>query len=153
MIVSTWERDCTISDLPQPTYPFDVSYEKTELFLGNKIRAGARMVSFAIVMRNNTQIKAMHDFWKNDCQYGTKPFYITLPMFGVEETVLMMFKGNYQTKQANILGKHTIELIEVDKALRPIYVVDDAGSQVVDDSGSFVVSNDILITDKIEIGE
>lgn len=93
------ELDKTL--MPYMVLPVTPEQEETKKHLGYKAVTGSRAfdVEFIAVdgMVSET-MQALYAFWRDDCNYGTKPFLISLPFFGssiddVNPNFLVKFRG------------------------------------------------------------
>lgn len=69
--------------LPAVEYPFTSDQDVTKKYLGKKAISGQTYATLNFFIVNNTESKALYDFWKDDCNYGTIPFEMPIPIFGV----------------------------------------------------------------------
>jgi len=88
------------SVLPFIVCPFSSAEAPVVKFLGYKATTGERSITvkfIAVDGIDSEKHRALYDFWKTDCNYGTKPFLISLPWMGSP------FDNNYP----NLLVKFT----------------------------------------------
>jgi len=69
--------------LPAIEYPFISEQESTTKYLGRNAISGQTYATLNFFIKDNTEAKELYDFWKDDCNYGTTPFEVAIPIFGV----------------------------------------------------------------------
>jgi len=135
----------SFSTLPAIQTPLQVEKEQTTQYLGGRAVTGEEYATLNFFIDDNTQAKALYDFWKDDCNYGTKPFLMPLPVFGVSYSrdsgnALCKFidKPVQQKEEIYSTQSTKVKILEYSELLG--YVVDDIGNNVVDDSGNRVIA-------------
>ena len=138
--------------LPAITLPYKDKREVSKKYLGGRALTGEVYLDFDVFMESNTERKALYDFWKNDCNYGTQPFLIPLPLFGEtydkdRPNVLALFTKEIEANKQDIHWTATTSV----KAVGTIeYIQDDSSAYITDDSGAFIY-NDYTTNSNMEI--
>jgi hypothetical protein len=106
-----WDK----SKLPTITKAFKSQHETTKRYLGSKTLIGDEYATINVFMENNLQAQALFKFWKNDCEHGTLPFWISLPLFGVdydpnENDVKAMFIDDFSMSMEDLHWTNEIKL-------------------------------------------
>ena len=132
-----------LTKLPTIQHPFTSKQEITKKYLGKRAITGQEYATIELFAIDNAKTKALYDFWKDDCNYGTKQFLAPIPIFGIEymkdyPNVLCEFIENISSKKSSIFWVQTIKvkIIEYSEVLG--YVIDDNSNQIVDDSGNSI---------------
>ena len=79
-------NDLAIYDLttmPALAYPINIKQKKSKKYLGNKYIKGDITVDSSILPKNYDEVKALYNFWENDCLSGTKAFIMQLDVLGI----------------------------------------------------------------------
>jgi hypothetical protein len=79
---------------------------KHKNYLGRK-RAEVTNIqlSGSIVFTTTLQLRTFYDWYKNTLKHGGDPFYVTLPIFGTVETVVVQFIGDLVVSEGIEGGK------------------------------------------------
>lgn len=132
-----------LATLPALTIPYEDKQEVTKKYLGNRASTGQEYLNFDIFMVDNTERKALYDFWKDDCNYGAEPFLAPLPLFGevyvkTMPNVVVQFIDEVSVAKQDIHWSTTISV----KVIGTVdYVYDDALAYITDDSGAFIYAD------------
>jgi len=129
--------------LPCITFPLDNTHEKSKRYLGNKALSGEIYANINLLPKNDTEMKALYDFWKDDCNYGLNPFLIPLPIFGRTgdlEYPCLQVKFVEEIKSVKVDLHWTVK-IKLKVLGNVYYIVDDVEDYIIDDSGNYVVTD------------
>jgi len=105
-----------LATMPAIVYPIKQTQPKTRKFLGGLAIVEPTKISFTIKCKSNNEMKALKNFWIVDCNYGTSPFKITLPLFGQEQTITCRFTGDLVAEANGCVWTVNVEG-EVDSGL------------------------------------
>jgi len=136
--------------LPAITVSFGSIKEATKKYLGGRALTGDEYMTLDIFMVDNTETKALYDFWETDCNYGTTPFLIALPLFGMiyDETFPTTMAQFYEDISMEKIDTHWKQGIKV-KILGDVdYIQDDSLNYIVDDSGNFIHTDPVSNSNK-----
>jgi hypothetical protein len=88
--------------LPAPKLPFTSRQEAKKKYLGGRTVDGQQYATLNIFIKNNTEAIALYDFWATDCNYGTIPFEVVIPMFGeIGQNTLVEFTERFSMDKIN----------------------------------------------------
>ncbi len=136
--------------LPAITLPFGSSKEATRKYLGGRALTGEEYMTLDIFMIDNTEALALYNFWETDCNYGTTPFLVALPLFGetydkAYPTTMVQFYEDITAEKIDIHWKQSIKV----KVLGTInYIQDDSLNYIVDDSGELIIDDTVSNSNK-----
>tara|TARA_R110000772_G_scaffold5454_1_gene19453 strand:- start:2851 stop:3858 length:1008 start_codon:yes stop_codon:yes gene_type:complete len=143
--------------LPCISHPMTNTREEATRYLGNRAITGGVYAEFNIAGITNAQVKALYDFWRNDCKQGLEPFILNLPMFGKEfggakPSLLMVFdKSIKDIKQPNKWDiKRSVRLIGniVYTMNGNDFVLSDSGQFIFSETGDYLAITSKLHTNK-----
>ena len=131
--------------LPAIEHPFTSSQEVTKRYLGGRAVTGQEYAVINFFSENNAQIKALYEFWRDDCNSGLTQFLAPIPVNGSEvsryvPTALCEFIEEISMEKLGVHWKQGIKvkIIEYKEVLG--IIVDDAGNLMVDDVGNVLIS-------------
>ena len=141
--------------LPCLSFPFSNTQEQTTKYLGGKARTGRVIGDVKISAEDDAGIKALYEFWKQQCNYGLEPFLMPIPVFGedvdtVHPAILVKFLGELTAEKA-VRGWDCPFKIEILGDVH--YVVTDAGDYVLSDSDTLVCSETVLCLETLGTGD
>jgi hypothetical protein len=70
--------------LPIIKHPFNNINEKSKQYLGNREIYGDNYVNISLHIKDNDEAERLYDFWETECDNGTLPFLIPIPVNGEE---------------------------------------------------------------------
>ena len=122
--------------LPAIQHPFISEQESTTKYLGNKAVSGQTYATLNIFITNNVEAKALYDFWKTDCNYGTLAFTIPIPIFGVPydrsvPNTVVEFMEDITYNKEDIHWKQSVKIKVISETTNTVqsnvsFVVDDS---------------------------
>lgn len=117
--------------------------KQTKKYLGGIAVTGAVNIDINIFANSDAELNALYSFWLNDCNYGTEPFLISLPVFGMPYAleapdILVRFKGDFSADKDSVYWKSNIKL-ELMGTID--YIIDGNGNFIVSDTGEYTVSD------------
>ena len=137
--------------LPTIQKAFISEQEATKKYLGKRAITGQEYATIDIFAEDDTKIKALYDFWKDDCNYGTLAFLVGLPINGVPSskdfpTALCRFIDDIVAKKIDDHWTQGIKLKVLEYSQILGIIEDDATNVIVDDAGNILVSTSIPIS-------
>ena len=132
-----------LTSLPTIENPYSNEKEVTKKYLGGRAMTGQEYATLNIFMVDNIEAKALYDFWKDDCNYGTDAFLVPLPFFGevydkTRPNVVAKFIEDISAEKIDIHWNQGIKV----KVLGTVdYITDDALAYITDDSGAFIYAD------------
>ena len=80
--------------LPKLVKPLTPTRKESTQYLGGKYIAGGITVSVSFSAFSREEMNLLYEFWEVDCKHGTKPFILTVDIFGInsENGNLLAFK-------------------------------------------------------------
>ena len=136
--------------LPAITHPFESKKIVTKRYLGGKAITGQEYATLNIFSEDNAKTKALYDFWKDDCNYGTVPFLIALPMFGItyDKAYPSLMVQFYEDITAKKIEKHWTQDIKIKVLGTVDYITDDSLNYIIDDTGNYIVTDAVSNSNK-----
>jgi hypothetical protein len=127
--------------LPCVTFPMVNTRAKTTRYLGQRAITGDIYAELNMVGEDNQQVKALDDFWKNECNYGLEPFLIRLPVFGrsTDVDILVTFSNDIKDTR-NVTRWDLKRKIKVLGLV--VYTIDGNGDFILSDEGHYVLDDD-----------
>jgi len=140
-----------LSKLPVIELPYQNEQEQTKKYLGGRAITGQEYATLNIFMVDNAEAKAIYEFWKDDCEYGTLAFSIPFPMNGVSYSrdvpnVLCEFIEDISAEKTDTHWNQEIKVKVLEYSELLGNIIDDSLNQLIDDSGNILVSTSIPIT-------
>ena len=137
--------------LPDITKSFTSTQEATKKYLGGRAITGQEYVTINLFGVDNLEVKALYEFWRDDCQYGTLPFLAPLTVNGHEvnrdiPTALCLFIEDFGADKQDIHWTKSLKLKVLEYSENIYTIVDDAGNLMVDDAGLVLASTTAPIT-------
>lgn len=128
--------------LPCMGFPFKNTHTFSKRYLGGKALTGKVRAETTVITDKDTEMDALHTFWRVDCNYGLEPFIFSGPLFGMAVSTtdyLAQFVGSFEpTKDKDGIWTVTLNL----KILSPIALVrDDAGEAIFDNNGEYLYTD------------
>lgn len=130
-----------IDVLPCIVHPMKNTHQKSKKYLGGVAVVGNMEATIKVKAKNNTEMSALYDFWRYECNYGLEPFLMPLPLFGSTYNpdypdILVQFDDALSADKNNITWTSSIKI----KVLGTIdYIVDDQNNFIVSDTGEYTV--------------
>lgn len=72
-----------VADLPTLTLPLTITRTEAKKYLGGRYLKGDLTISLSYFAKNDTEMKALYDFYNIACNSGTTPFTLDLNVFGI----------------------------------------------------------------------
>jgi len=137
--------------LPAIEHPYSNEQEVTKRYLGGRAITGQEYATLNIFMVDNDEAKALYEFWRDDCDYGTTAFLAPIPMNGVPfsggaPNALCEFIEDISTEKIDVHWKQGIKVKVLEYSELLGYIIDDSSNQLVDDSGNSLVSTSTPIS-------
>ena len=133
--------------LPAIEIPYQNEQEATKKYLGKKAITGQQYATLKFFIEDNAGAKALADFWRDDCNFGTIPFLAPLPIFGVEyvkdnPNCLVQFTEDFNSEKLDIHWKSTskVKVLEYFAEVTLGDLVADNNDLIVDDAGNILFS-------------
>ena len=139
------------SAMPVIETPFESSQEVTKRYLGKRAVTGQEYTSINLFGEDDSKIKALYEFWRDDCNYGTVQFMVGIPVHGSEHSryvpnALCEFTEEVAETKEGVHWKQSIKLKIINYSANTYTIVDDAGNLMVDDSGNVLASTSTPIS-------
>lgn len=128
------------SILPCVTISMKNTQEETKQYLGRRAVTGDISITMNTFAKSDTEAYNLYRFWRFDCDYGSIPFFISLPIFGQETTtaILVKFINNMVFNKEDVNWTNSIEL-ELQNNIA--YITDDLGNVLVTDTGEYITTS------------
>ena len=133
-----------ITTLPCISYPMENTAQKSKKYQGGYALTGNTKASVSLIAKNDTEMLALYDFWKTDCNFGLEPFLMPIPVFGNTQdlylpSLLVLFKSDLKATKNS--SNWTIKMdLEIYGLVN--YVIDDFGQFITSDTGEYVITAD-----------
>ena len=69
--------------LPKLILPVNIKRDKPKKYLGDRYTKGDLTVSLSYFAKNADEMKALYDFYNNDCNGGSSMFTLNVNIFGI----------------------------------------------------------------------
>jgi len=137
--------------LPVIETPYDDMQEATKKYLGGRAITGQEYANINLFAEDDSKIKALYEFWRDDCEYGTLQFMAPLPIHGSEHSryvpnALCEFLEDVSMEKQDVHWKQGVKLKVIEYSANTYTIVDDAGNLMVDDSGNVLASTSAPIS-------
>lgn len=132
--------------LPCMNLPFENVHSRSKKYLGKKALTGKVYATLSFTAINDAEMRALHDFWRIDCNYGTEPFVLPAPLFGKAVSAVNFIAIWYDDFKPTKVDIHWTLKIRVRILAPIIWVYDDAGNHVTNDNGDWIYTDESLHT-------
>lgn len=137
--------------LPCIEFPYSNEQEVTKKYLGGRALTGQEYATLNMFSVDDTKAKALYEFWRDDCNYGTDPFLAPIPMHGAEHSkyvpnALCEFTEDILSNKEDVHWKQSIKLKVIEYSENTYIIVDDSGNLMVDDSDNVLASTSTPIS-------
>lgn len=142
--------------LPCITHPMRNRHMRSKKYLGGIAVVGSAEATVNVIAENDTEISALYDFWRYDCNYGLEPFLIPLPLFGLDfdplyPNILVQFADDLNINKEDTVWTSSIKIkvlgtIDYIVDAQGNFIVSSAGEYTVDANGDYVATGNIIDT-------